>query len=151
MPYPASERLRTGRYSERGRMYLLTCVVSERKPLFDDLKLARLVVQQLRAAQTEGAVESLAWVVMPDHVHWLVQLNEIALDVLMRRVKARSALEINKTRGFRGRLWQSGFHDRALRREEDLRAVARYIIANPLRAGLVSKVGDYPHWDAIWL
>jgi hypothetical protein len=48
-------------------------------------------------------------------------------------------------------MWQKGFHDRAIRREEDLRAVARYIIANPLRAGLVRRVHDYPLWDAIWL
>ena len=32
-----------------------------------------------------------------------------------------------------------------------LRDVARYIVANPLRAGLVERVGDYPYWDAVWL
>ena len=49
------------------------------------------------------------------------------------------------------RLWQTGFHDHALRREEDLAATARYLIANPLRAGLVQRVGDYPFWDAVWV
>jgi hypothetical protein len=29
--------------------------------------------------------------------------------------------------------------------------MARYIIANPLRAGLVDRIGDYPLWDAMWL
>ena len=48
-------------------------------------------------------------------------------------------------------VWQKGYFDRALRYEEDLKAAARYIIANPLRAGLVAQVGDYPLWDAIWL
>ncbi|MGH8412134.1 MAG: REP-associated tyrosine transposase, partial [Pseudomonas sp.] len=38
-----------------------------------------------------------------------------------------------------------------IRRDEDLPAVARYIVANPLRAGLVEKIGDYPLWDAVWL
>jgi hypothetical protein len=38
-----------------------------------------------------------------------------------------------------------------LRKDEDLQTVARYIVANPLRAGLVEKIGDYPLWDAIWL
>jgi hypothetical protein len=33
----------------------------------------------------------------------------------------------------------------------DLQSVARYIVANPLRAGLVKHLGDYPLWDAIWL
>jgi hypothetical protein len=49
------------------------------------------------------------------------------------------------------RLWQDGFHDRAVRRDEDIVAIARYIVANPLRAGLVERLADYPHWDAIWL
>jgi len=29
--------------------------------------------------------------------------------------------------------------------------MARYIVANPLRAGLVERIGDYPLWDATWL
>ncbi len=49
------------------------------------------------------------------------------------------------------RLWQAGFHDHGVRAEEDLRSMARYIVANPLRAGLVERLGDYPHWDARWL
>jgi putative transposase len=48
-------------------------------------------------------------------------------------------------------VWQRGFYDRAIRKEEDLLAVARYIVANPLRAGLVSQLSDYPFWDAVWL
>jgi hypothetical protein len=38
-----------------------------------------------------------------------------------------------------------------VRRQQDMRALARYVIANPLRAGLVESIGDYPLWDAIWL
>jgi putative transposase len=32
-----------------------------------------------------------------------------------------------------------------------LRNLARYVVANPLRAGLVDSIRDYPHWDAVWL
>ena len=49
------------------------------------------------------------------------------------------------------KVWQKGFHDHAIRRDEDIKAVARYIIANPLRAGMVDRIGDYPFWDAVWL
>jgi hypothetical protein len=38
-----------------------------------------------------------------------------------------------------------------MRKDQDLQVAARYIVANPLRAGLVKRVGDYPLWDAIWL
>lgn len=73
------------------------------------------------------------------------------LSKLVLQLKSRSAIAINKARGTSGPFWQKGFHDHALRKEEDLTATARYIVANPLRAGLVQRVGDYPHWDAIWL
>lgn len=88
---------------------------------------------------------------MPDHVHWLVQLPEgLTLGSLMRRLKGRSALALNDgTSG--GRVWAPAYHDRALRREDDVRAAARYLVANPVRAGIVGRVGDYPLWDAVWL
>src|SRR3989344_3545810 len=65
--------------------------------------------------------------------------------------KSRITLALNRSLERDGSLWQHGFHDRAIRRDEDLPAVARYIVANPLRAGLVEKIGDYPLWDAVWL
>jgi hypothetical protein len=32
-----------------------------------------------------------------------------------------------------------------------MQGIARYIVGNPLQAGLVDRIGDYPHWDAVWL
>jgi len=119
--------------------------------LFADVQLGRLVVAQLRRADQDGLVSSLAWVLMPDHLHWLVELKHGSLDHPMKRVKASSAVSINRATRRRGRVWQQGFHDRAMRYDDDLRKAARYIIANPLRAGLVKRIGDYSLWDAVWL
>ncbi|WNF55818.1 REP-associated tyrosine transposase [Pseudomonas sp. SG20052] len=146
-----AHRLRTGRYSEPGQIYLLTAVVLNRQPLFHDFKIGRLVVDALKTAEQEGFATSLAWVVMPDHFHWLIELQNIQLPSLMARTKSRIAVTLNRSAGRQGPVWQHGYHDRAIRKEEDLQAVARYIVANPLRAGLVERVGDYPLWDAIWL
>ena len=148
---PKAHRLRTGRHSESGRIYLLTAVTYERQPIFQDWRVGRLVVNEFRKAQEDGNATSIAWVVMPDHFHWLVELHNGDLPKLMQATKSRSARAINQQSGRNEALWQKGYFDRALRREEDLRAAARYIIANPLRAGLVTYVGDYPLWDAIWL
>jgi hypothetical protein len=47
--------------------------------------------------------------------------------------------------GLQGRLWQRGFHDRCLTRtDETLADVARYIVKNPVRAGLVQRAEDWP-------
>ncbi|HEX4550989.1 REP-associated tyrosine transposase [Pseudomonas sp.] len=143
--------LRKGRYSEVGRVYLLTAVIEERRPVFADWRIGRLLIEQMRAADEAGLVVSLAWVVMPDHLHWLVELKRGSLAQLMCRVKSRSSRSVNLLRGNSEPLWQRGYHDRALRRDENLKAAARYIVMNPLRAGLVQRLGDYPLWDAIWL
>lgn len=148
---PHAHSLRLGRVSEPGRVYLITSTTEHRRPLFADVQLGRLVVAQLRRADQDGLVSSLAWVLMPDHLHWLVELKHGSLDHPMKRVKASSAVSINRATRRRGRVWQQGFHDRAMRYDDDLRKAARYIIANPLRAGLVKRIGDYSLWDAVWL
>lgn len=151
MDRPSSHLLRRGRVSEPGRLYVLTSIVSGRQPLFTDFWLARLLVEQFRYIESSGLASSLAWVIMPDHFHWLIELKQGTLAALMRRLKSRSTCFLNKASERSGRLWQQGFHDRALRRDEDRKAAARYIVGNPLRAGLVTHVGDYPHWDCVWL
>ena len=88
----------------------------------------------------------MAYVLMPDHLHWLLTLGQgRSLSVVVRAVKAVTAHQIG------GVVWQRGSHDRALRCDEDVQQVARYVVVNPLRAGLVRHLGDYPHWDAIWI
>ena len=142
---PASRRLRSGRWSEIEQVYLVTAVTRDRLPFFDDFYMARMLIGIMREDQARGSHQTLAFVVMPDHLHWLLQLKQGSLSHLVGRVKSLTGNRIGRS------VWQDGFHDRALRREEDLPAVARYIVANPVRAGLVERVGQYPHWDAVWL
>jgi len=138
--------LRRGRYSCAGQIYHITTATRGRAPLFLDLTLARTVIHSMREVQQQCLADTLAFVIMPDHLHWLMQLGErMPLSMVIKRMKASSSLRANK------RLWQEGFYDHALRRDEDVVQVARYIVANPMRAGLVARLGDYPHWDAIWL
>jgi REP element-mobilizing transposase RayT len=149
--YYHAKDLRRGRFSETGRPYLVTTVTHGRKPIFTGFDITRLLIDELRTTSDKLAIKSLAWVVMPDHLHWMFVLNRSTVSEVMRYVKGTSAHSINIYRGYTGRVWQKGFHDHAIRDEEDIRAVARYIIANPLRAGLVKNIGDYPYWDAAWL
>ena len=144
--------LRHGRVSMPGQVYFITTVTHEREPLFRDFARARLVVGELRRLNDCALVTSLAWVVMPDHLHWLLALGHShSISIVAKMLKGRTATAINRDSTRRGPLWQRAYYDHALRRDEDLAGVARYLVANPLRAGLVEKLGDYPHWDAVWL
>jgi len=147
---PHAGNLRHGRVSETGRVYLITCVTYKREPVFSQWNSGRLLAQVLM--EENDRAETLAYVVMPDHLHWLMQRDDdTALGPLMRTVKSVSSWRINRALNRSGRLWHPGYRDHALRKEDDLVATARYLVANPLRAGLVKRIGDYPLWDAVWL
>ncbi len=145
--------LRKGRVSTAGQEYFITTVVQGRRPLFRDLHLARLCIRALRVSEEiPPGCRWLAWVLMPDHFHGLLLLPEGGdLGRAINGFKGRSARWVNRRARRTGRLWQPCYWDRALRREEDRVAVARYIVANPLRRGLVTTLNDYPHWDSVWL
>jgi REP element-mobilizing transposase RayT len=150
-PHYETRKTRSGRFSEPGRIYLITAVTRDRESFFSDWKTAALMARQLERIDRDGFAATLAWVVMPDHIHWLVQLKERPLNQVIARAKSTGNHAVTKALLRSGSIWQRGFHDRAIRREDDLKAVARYIVLNPVRAGLVKRVGDYPFWNAIWI
>lgn len=88
---------------------------------------------------------------MPDHWHGLVQLGDVPLGKVINRFKAGVTRSLRRERIVQGPIWDRGYHDHALRVDEDVSRAARYLVANPLRAGLADHVLDYPYWNAIWL
>jgi putative transposase len=149
---PNQRSLRKGRVSIAGQRYLITIVCHRRERRFMSWEAAAAVASKLddRSLWLDSIL--LCWVLMPDHLHLLVELGHAEdLPSLMRRIKCVSARVANRADGRSQAMWMRGFHDRALRSEEVGVAVARYIIANPVRAGLVEDVGRYPFWDAVWL
>ena len=148
---PGHTALRKGRVSRPGQVYLLTAVTHQRKRLFSDMTLARMASNCIAHASCRGDARLLCWVLMPNLWHGLVELGDRDnLSLLVNRMKALTTKRLRFERGG-ANIWARGFHDRALRRDEDLRTAARYIVANPIRAGLAAHVCDYPYWDCVWL
>lgn len=144
--------LRRGRCSEPGRIYFLTTVTERRQPWFAAFDTACRVARLHLDPSNFAGARCLAWVLMPDHWHGLIELAEgQELARVMQRFKSRSGYEVGQALGRSGRFWQPGYHDHALRADEDVRRAARYLVANPIRAGLADSVGGYPFWDAVWL
>ncbi len=144
--------LRKGRVSLPNNAYLITTTASSREKIFSDDFLAICASQCFENRKILKDAHMLAWVLMPDHVHWLIQLGDSDnLSVLVGKLKAASSRSVNQKRQCTTPVWDKGFHDHAIRDNHQLLVVARYIVANPLRAGLVNHVGDYPYWNSIWL
>lgn len=149
---PGHAALRKGRVSLENVAYLVTTVTDDRIRYFEHVGAARAAARCFDDVTLLREARMLAWVLMPDHAHLLIQLGRAGdLQGLVNRIKSASARQANRALGRKGTLWAPAFHDHALRAEEDLQHVARYIVANPLRAGLVMSAGDYPYWNAIWI
>jgi len=113
-------------------------------------ELARDIVMDCCLHDREVTMTLHVCVVMPDHVHLIFtprvdqERGEIwSLGNIMDRVKGASSHKINNALGRRGRVWQTESFDRVLRSSESLDAKIAYVLANPVRAGLVSVPAEY--------
>ncbi len=147
----ANPHLLRGRTSQVGCYYSITTVVRDRRPLLVQGNNTCILRDELQCITQEGIADTLAWVAMPDHLHWLFQLRQGSLGRCLQRFKSRSARTINLDTGSSGPFWQGGYYEHCLRSEEDLLTQARYLVANPLRKGLVTKIEDYPFWWCRWI
>lgn len=128
-----------GRYA-----YHLVTVTTNREPLLVD-GTARDVASVLTESSAATKFDLLAYVVMPDHVHVLALgvADDANVIGFMQRFKQVTGFRYKQRCA--GALWQHSFYDRALRRDEDLMGAARYILGNPVRAGLMTADDVWPH------
>ena len=144
-------RLRRGRVSEPGRVYAVTKCTANRQPLLcaprpAPSQPAAILLDALRFACARRWMAVAACVVMPDHMHLLLQLGRSkTLPALLGDVFGFAARNINRALARSGALWQAGYFDHAVRRDEDLDAQARYIVENSVRAGFVADWRQWPH------
>lgn len=148
---PGHSALRAGRISLSGQVYLVTFTTQDRHKLFADCGMAMTVSRAIADRRLWYRSRLLAWTLMPDHWHGLVELGSDDLSVCVQRLKTNTARILRNRYPETQAVWAKAFHDRAIRSDENLLDTARYIIANPIRAGLVQRVGQYPYWDAVWL
>lgn len=81
---------------------------------------------------------------MPDHLHLLVEGFSPSSNLITFMNKAKQATGYWFKTEHERPLWQTGYYDHVLRDDEDTLAVIRYVLANPVRAGLVERIDAYP-------
>jgi putative transposase len=102
-----------------------------------------VIAELLRTAADHGFAV-IAYCVMPDHAHML--LEGVRVDADFRKFVAmfrqRSGYRFKRATG--KSLWQDGYFERVLRSDEEYLPIAAYIFANPVRADLCASIGEYP-------
>ena len=140
---PRSRDLRKARYARAGSYYFLTTNVANRRRVFARNERAIVVLDAIRWLDRERRFFIDAAVVMPDHIHLAGTLGDVSLSRVMHTLKSYTASHLSKG-GVDAPVWQPGFHDHALRGDEDYAVRVRYLLDNPVRAGLVERADDYP-------
>jgi len=124
--------------------YFVTTCTHLRNPYFADAQHASDLATRIAPAFAEQEFEVLAYCVMPDHVHVLIEGRSDDADFrrAVRVWKLQSGYSWR--RRFEQPLWQIGYWERVLREQDDIRAIVRYVLDNPVRAGLACRAVDYP-------
>jgi putative transposase len=143
---------RLASYTYRGlATYLVTSCTLGRLPVFTDGRWAVEVSRQLLQQAVRHRFDVSAYCFMPNHVHILFEATAAHSDLrrVMNAWKQNTGYAYRRATGYR--LWQSGYYDHVLRQDEDRLRVMAYLLGNPIRAGLVTNVCDYPFWGSgIW-
>src|SRR5437868_2118380 len=88
--------LRKSRRSQPQQIYLITFVTHQRRPLFDDFAMGCAAASALAAEEQWTHARLLAWVLMPDHWHALVELQEgTSLSQLVQELKRESTCRLH--------------------------------------------------------
>ena len=124
--------------------YSLTFCTYQRRRWFTTPAAVELVLEQISRAADENQFAVLAYCFMPDHVHLLVEGRSDSSDCKRFIARAKQYSGFYHSKAFQEVLWQRYGFEHVLHDEELSLVVARYILANPIRAGLVQRVEDYP-------
>jgi REP-associated tyrosine transposase len=124
--------------------YSLTLCTFERETRFTSHEVVEPARSQLLQRADDFQFGIPAYCFMPDHVHIFAVGESLIsdLEAFIGKMKQKTGFEFKKAR--RAPLWQDGYYDRILRDEEETIVVARYILANPVRAGLAATFDSYP-------
>ena len=86
----------------------------------------------------------LAWVIMPNHVHALIEtFDHFPLGGVIHSWKSFTSNQANRILGRDGRFWMQDYFDRYVRNDEHLVAVTGYIEQNPVKSGLATSADEW--------
>jgi REP element-mobilizing transposase RayT len=90
----------------------------------------------------------LAWCIMPNHVHVVVEPMEgHTLSAIVKSWKSFTSRQANARLGRTGPFWEADYFDRYMRNEDHLMRTIGYIENNPVKAGLAKEAADWP-WSS---
>ncbi len=134
-------------YTNTHDVYFITICTHDKKAYFANPEFAQYIAAEIHyRSKIAGEVTVLAWCIMPDHLHFLLKLNNKygrSLANWVAAFKRYNARILSMMHDIKP-LWQANYYERVVRKDESLKAIAEYIAHNPVRKGLVMDWQNYP-------
>jgi putative transposase len=141
---PQRKNIRLSPEVYKNRIIHIIICTREKTPLFANKDIAYSVKRQILNLSRLKQVKIYAYVIMPDHIHLLVSLGVWATPGdYLRDIKGNLSTFLRKEFDLRN-IWQKGFYDHVMRKDEDLNSTVEYILNNPVRSGEFSHWSNYP-------
>jgi putative transposase len=127
------------------RAYFITICSHEGKKVFSNKELARAIIKCLKENKAKRDFKIYVYCLMPDHLHILLNPcdSNVPVSRFTQAFKSQTGFWYKKQHG--APLWQRGFYDHIVRKNENLIRIAQYILNNPVRKGLVKEAEQYPY------
>ena len=134
-----SLRLKDFDYSAPYGAYHITIGSYEKKSVFIEPAMNQKIVDILKRVSSSYGYHLIAYCLMPDHLHILLQAGKNPRDLrgFVKGFKSYS------TKASKMKLWQRSFYEHILRKEERLADIAEYILNNPVRKEITNNRGEY--------
>lgn len=137
---------RAARKLSKSGFYHVVLYANGRQNLFEDDADRRAFLGFLVEATSRCSARVLAWCLMSNHVHLLIEDPEGGLGEVMRSLETSYAQRFNSRGGHVGHVFKGRYYSNPVETEPYLLEAMRYIHNNPAKAG-VCAAGDYP-WSS---
>ena len=133
------------------RTFFATSKTSMGRSLLQTERMANLFIDVLRTYVAAKRFRIHDFVVMPDHFHLLMTLDEtMTVEKAVQLVKGNFSYRAKKELAYQGEIWQRGFSDERVWDRESFLRHRKYIDDNPVEAGLARSAEEYPHCSAFF-
>jgi len=127
------------------RTFFVTSKTMSGACLLQTERNAGLLIDVMRCYVAEQKFTIYDFVVMPNHVHLLMTVSgEMSIEKAVGMIKGEFSYRLQKETGYLGGIWQRGFSEVRVDNRKSFLAHRDYIEQNPVKAGLVARVEDFP-------
>lgn len=141
---------RYARIQSSSGIYHVTMKGINGQDIFEEDRDNRKFLFVLEKCIRKDQFEVFAYCLMSNHVHLLLRVGEKSIGSVIQRIGTTFAGWYNNVHGRSGHLFQNRFHSVTVDNAGQLRMVWRYILQNPMKAGLEEYPGEKYMWSSIY-